>query len=112
MGNPPSVVRVVPNTIWPEATKATIENVKDDSTIAEDVPIERVIYTTATLKVWKSDDPNGVVFLNELTPPENNSPEDMPLISSPGDVIEGIVVSRGEVWPEGIVALFWPVGES
>ena len=106
MGGPPEEVTVVPNTIWSEATAATIKI--GEEIITKDVPIERLNYTDATLKVWKEADPNGMVYLNELDPPENENPITLPLKTSTGENIENVVVYRGGEWPTGIVALFWP----
>ena len=92
---------VTPNKPWPVATHAKVEY---NNKIYENVPIFFVINTPVIVSIHRNEYPIGVVILNEIKPPNNSDPIELPVITN--DATVEIQVLPDGSWPWGYVILW------
>ena len=93
---------IIPYTLWPKTEFAKIEGGMQPQ---ERVPVLRIFWTPATLRIKKEQYPNGIVILSEIPLPNNADPIILPIQEIEEDQIE-ITVKKDQSWPYGEVVLF------
>jgi hypothetical protein len=95
---------IQPNDNWTIADSATVTL---DGIVYENVPIIRIRDTPATITIRTDRFDDGVVILNEVLPPDNDT--EVPIVQGQGFVKENgqVEIGRGGDWPDNItLAMF------
>lgn len=95
-------LQIIPYTLWPNAEFARIEGAKQPQ---ERVPVLRIFWTPATLRIKKEQYPNGIVILSEIPLPNDAYPITLPIQETEQDNID-ITIEKDQSWPYGKVVLF------
>jgi hypothetical protein len=95
-------VTVTPYRIWPQAKFAKVTG---GGKPRDHVPVVQIFWTPADLTVYKSQYPNGVIFINEEPIPSNANPIQLPEQATSQTQIQ-VTVTDNAGWPSGSVVTF------